>query len=298
MGEAPIPNQPPAAFRGSCPLCGQGSRFLFTKNSIGIRECCACGHRFADFPQAERHVAEHYGDDYFTGGGAGYSDYLGQESLLVNRGREYARLLSCYAEPGTMLDVGAAAGFLLAGFREGGWQGEGVEPNPAMSRFAAERFKLVVHPVPFESFQSSQRFDLITLIQVLPHFYYPAQVLRQVAELLSPGGLCLLETWNRKSLVARGFGKHWHEYSPPSVLHWFTREGIDRLMQGAGMEQVASGRPARWIEAAHAKSLLAHLARESRIARVISPMLRIVPNSLRLPYLGDDLVWYLYRRRS
>lgn len=298
MGETESADQVPAAYRGNCPLCGQRSRYLFTKNSIGIRECSACVHRFADFPPEESHVADCYGDNYFTGGGAGYTDYLSQETLLHKRGGEYARLLHRYCEPGTMLDVGAAAGFLLAGFRELGWQGEGVEPNEAMCRFAAERFSLQVHPVPFEKFETPQRFDLISLIQVLPHFYSPTDVLRRVSELLTPGGLCLIETWDRKSLVARCFGKNWHEYSPPSVLHWFTREGVDRTMRGAGMEHVASGRPTRWVEAAHAKSLMKHLEKESRLARAVRPVLGIVPNSLRLPYLGDDLVWYLYRRRS
>ena len=45
---------------------------------------------------ADRHVIETtaYSDDYFFSGGAGYSDYLGEENLLRDRGQWYAELLN------------------------------------------------------------------------------------------------------------------------------------------------------------------------------------------------------------
>ena len=80
-----------------------------------IRECELCGHRYAKLEPHEDHIELVYADDYFMGDGAGYPDYLAQGGLLVSHGKRYARLLSRHMGPGSVLDVGAAAGFILKG---------------------------------------------------------------------------------------------------------------------------------------------------------------------------------------
>jgi len=78
-------------------------------------------------------VARIYDDDYFQGGKAGYPDYLAEADLLRCHGRWYGRLLAKYMQPGRVLDIGAAAGFILQGFQDCGWKGNGVEPNQRMA---------------------------------------------------------------------------------------------------------------------------------------------------------------------
>src|SRR3990172_3299595 len=112
-----------------CPICGGESRRLFQKHGYWIRECEACGHQFTEIEQREGHVDRIYGDHYFSGNPAGYPDYLAERELLVAHGRSYARLLRRYMKPGTVLDVGAAAGFILEGFEEWDWVCRGIEPN-------------------------------------------------------------------------------------------------------------------------------------------------------------------------
>jgi hypothetical protein len=113
---------------------------------------------------------------------------------------------------------------------------------------------------------------------------------------LRPGGHLLVETWDRKSWTARLSGRAWHEYSPPSVLHWFTRGGLTRWLRHEGYQLVATGRPSKWISAAHATSLLAHKKEGSLSARLAYALASLVPGRLAIPYLGDDLFWALFRR--
>src|SRR5205085_11122433 len=111
-------------------------------------------------------------------------------------------------------------------------------------------------------------FDLVLMLQVLPHFVDPAAALQKAARLVRPGGHLLIETWDRESWTARLSGRRWHEYSPPSVLHWFSRGGVARLASAAGFEEVAIGRPSKWIAAAHTKSGLRHKSEASFFNRV------------------------------
>ncbi len=136
------------------------------------------------------------------------------------------------------------------------------------------------------------------MIQVVSHFVDPPAAVRAASRLLTDGGLLLVETWDRTSLTARLFGRRWHEYSPPSVLHWFSRNGLDRLMSTMDLQRIASGRPSKWIRFGHALSLVRHKLSTSWWGNIATIPLGLVPSGLNLPYPGNDVFWSLYQRRS
>jgi SAM-dependent methyltransferase len=270
---------------------------LFRKRQIDILTCVSCGHQFAGLEIYRDHVDRHYGDSYFNGGGAGYADYTRDAAIMRMRGRRYARLLEKYCRPGVLLDVGAAAGFILQGFLREGWTGMGLEPNGTMSRYAREVAAVDVCQGSIEYADIDRTFDLITLLQVLAHFPHPSQAIAQVARWCRPGGHCLIETWDRGSWMARLMGEHWHEYSPPTVLHFFDRQAVDRLMHSHGFRPVAAGRPGKWISVSHARSLVQHHFGNAIPGKVAAIPLRLLPPTMPLPYPAFDLFWSLYKKQ-
>ncbi len=274
----------------NCPLCNSKSGFAFEVKGFSLRDCRQCSHRFAAIPADEIHVAQQYSDDYFNGGGAGYSDYLAESDLLIARGRMYAKKLAAFGEPGKLLDVGAAAGFILKGFCGAGWSGVGVEPNASMVASGRDSLGLDLRLGSLESFATDERFDLISMIQVAAHFYDPATAFTKAHQLLRKNGLLLIETWDRSSLSARIFGKNWHEYSPPSVLHWFSKSGLTGFLDGVGFERVGGGRPSKKIGGGHVRSLLKYRLGDNFL-------LKLVPEKINFPYPSEDLFWALYRKR-
>lgn len=279
-----------------CPICSSPTRRLFQKYGYWIRECESCCHRFAEIDLSEDHVRRVYGDQYFQGGEAGYPDYLGDGKMLVAHGKRYARLLERYTTPGAIFDIGAAAGFILKGFLESGWTGVGIEPNPRMAEYARTNLGLQVQSCSLEEFQSIERYDLISMIQVVPHLYDLRKALQVAAQHTRPRGYWLIETWNRESWAARMFGQNWHEYSPPSVLHWFSPEGMQRLMAQFAFREVARGRPAKRITVGHVQSLLRYKLEGSALRNNMVGLLRLLPSSLSIPYIADDLFWALYEK--
>ena len=283
-----------------CPLCRETVQPTFQVHGYAICTCASCRHQTAmiETNRAE-HVSQTYGDQYFSGGGQGYSDYLDEGNLLRERGRAYTRLVLPHApRPGRMLDVGAAAGFILKGFQDEGWSGVGVEPNARMAVVARTATGVEVECASFEDYRATPPFDLVSMIQVISHFVDPSAAVQRAASLLKPGGLLLVETWDRQSLTARLFGKFWHEYSPPSVLHWFSRDGLHKVAQKHGLKMVATGRPKRSIQAGHAASLLRYKLGDSAMGKLAGGVLGLIPTHLTLPYPGDDLFWALYQRGS
>ncbi len=284
----------------TCPLCQATMSPSFRIHGYAICTCASCQHQTAPI-QATRseHVGQVYGDQYFAGGAAGYSDYLTEGRLIRDRGRAYAQIVRRHGvPPGWMLDVGSAAGFILKGFEDEGWQGVGIEPNARMAGVARASTGVRVECAMFEEYQAPRSFDLVSMIQVIAHFVEPAAAVQRAAALLVPGGHLLIETWDRRSLAARLFGKFWHEYSPPSVLHWFTKAGLTKLAERQGLQQVACGQPKRFIQAGHAAGLLRYKLGDSLTGKVAGSILELIPEGLTLPYPGDDLFWALYRRES
>lgn len=282
----------------TCPICQGSSHRLFNKYTYWIRTCKACSHQFVERHIAVSHVDQVYSDHYFQGGGAGYPDYLAEATLLRQHGQRYARLLSRYVQPGTMLDVGAAAGFILQGFVDSGWQGKGIEPNPRMAEYARTHLNLQVDAGTLEQLSSNDSYDLISMIQVVAHFFDLEQAFQTANLHTNPGGYWLIETWNRESWMARLLGKNWHEYSPPSVLQWFSPRGIRQIAAQYGFHEVAYGRPAKWINGAHAKSLLRYKLKGAPFESVLSKCLKLIPNNFSIPYPAEDLFWILLQKSS
>ena len=225
-----------------CPLCGAGAHHVLSANGFSILDCSACGHRFSRDAVHAEHLEAVYDDQYFFGGGAGYEDYLVEADLLRAQGARYGRLLARHAPPGRVLDVGCAAGFVQAGLADAGWQTTGLEPNGTMAAHARSTLGLEVHQGGLEEAPDWPPFDAVCLIQVIGHFYDLPRALDAVRALTRPGGLCLVEYWRRDSWIARLLGRRWHEYSPPSVLHWFSRDSLDRALRDREFGHIAPRR--------------------------------------------------------
>ncbi len=281
-----------------CPLCSAASGRQFEAHGHWLRDCGTCGHRFAEITPSAAHADEVYADAYFTGGGAGYADYLSEAALLRAHGAQYARLLQRHTAPGHILDIGAAAGLVMSGFVDAGWRGEGLEPNPGMAALARERFGLDVRCGTAETLGPGDAFDAISMIQVVAHFTDPLLAFGNLARRTRPGGWWLIETWDYRSWTARLSGQSWHEYSPPSVLHWYTPERLTRLAGDHGFAPVARGRPKKRLLGAHAKSLLRYKLGNSRLAHVAGWGLNVIPDAAALPYPAEDLFWLLLQKKG
>jgi SAM-dependent methyltransferase len=280
-------------FSKTCPVCNSTSRKLFDVEHYVIRSCHVCAHQFTEkLPDAE-HVEDVYNDAYFKG--QEYPNYLAEAKFLKLKGRRYAKLIDRYIKkPGRMLDVGAAAGFILRGFCDRDWKGSGVEPNEHMVE-QAEKSGLRVMQGTLEEFRTTEKYDLITMIQVIAHLTNLQEAFRVAAEATQSNGLWLIETGDRDSMKARLAGENWQEYHPPSTLHWFSSKDLQRLVAQYGFQEVAKGRPRKWINAGHAKLSLRQGKGNLGTALLLLGLM-VVPDRFPLPFVASDQLWVIYRK--
>lgn len=132
--------------------------------------------------------------------------------------------------------MGCAAGFILKGYEKGGWECYGVDPNNTMVEYGRSVLNLNLVKGDLESFKSDNKFNLISLIEVIGHLYDLDKSLEIIRHLLTGDGYVIVESWDMNSLSAKIMGKHWHEYSPPSVVNWFSDKTLRHLFNNHGFE--------------------------------------------------------------
>jgi SAM-dependent methyltransferase len=194
-----------------------------------------------------------------------------------------------------MIDVGAASGFFVDEFRKAGWQAAGVEPNASMRQWGQQHLRVDYLGQQLADVHVDKPVGLCTLIQVVSHLLDPLADIQRCRDLLKPEGMLLVETWDRSSLFARCCGLSWHEYNPPSVLHWFSRQSLRQIVESVGFNHLASGLPLKQIQIGRAFTMLRH-AGESSWLKWLTVPLKLFPERLCLPYRMGDAFWMLFRR--
>ncbi|MBI3767340.1 MAG: class I SAM-dependent methyltransferase [Deltaproteobacteria bacterium] len=241
--------------RVPCALCGESDyRLLHDMGWRRVLRCARCGLIRADpLPSIEEKVAVEtlgYTDetaypevrDFFKNCHRDFVD----DPVIRGMRQTLADLEQALERPGTLLDVGAGTGIFMHLARERGWTTTGVDICPLTADKAAREFDVRITVGSFEQHDfDSQRFDAVTMLDVLEHVYDPLAALRRVHALLRPGGAVFIAVPNQRSLLtavvdayARAGGP-WADklllrlYVAPH-LHYFTPVTIRRLVDTAG----------------------------------------------------------------
>jgi SAM-dependent methyltransferase len=198
-----------------------------------------------------------YSPAYFEGGGHGYRSYLDDDEIHRRFAQKRLATLRKHVATGCILDVGCAAGFFLEEARQIGFTVRGVEVCGEMAELARERFSLEVETGELSTSRAAAgSVDVVTFFNVLAHVPDPLAALRKAYELLRPGGMLVIETWNADGLASRLLGRHWPLYNPPSVLFYLGSRSLPRLLDRAGFEVVASQGGSKTISIREAASML------------------------------------------
>lgn len=146
---------------------------------------------------------------------------------------------------GKLLDIGSFAGIFLLEAQKEGFEVEGIEVNPHMCQYTREKLGLKVINASINSYEGPhEKYDVITLIDVLEHLYDPLEVIEKCFKSLKPGGLLLIKVPNYRpqkfkqtlanltGINRRGifsnFG-HINQFSPSSLNYLLKKTGLNPL---------------------------------------------------------------------
>jgi 2-polyprenyl-3-methyl-5-hydroxy-6-metoxy-1,4-benzoquinol methylase len=165
---------------------------------------------------------------------------LGERCLYWLKG-----LLKFRTPPAKVLELGSAHGAFVATLRWAGFDATGLELSPEIVSIARELFDVPILQGPIEDQQiESGSLDAIVLMDVLEHLPDPVATMRRSVELLSPGGLLLIQTPKYPSAKTLDDLQNEHHrfvemLKEEEHLYLFSEESIGRFFLELGCPNLA-----------------------------------------------------------
>jgi SAM-dependent methyltransferase len=223
----------------ACEVCASPvEKPLFEKLEHRFVRCGDCGlERISPQPSNET-LAQIYGAHYYDAWGL--HDNENVVAGLKKRTFKYV-LGKLASSRGTLLDCGAATGFLIDVAEELGYQGYGLE----LSEFGANEIarkvgkdRVFCGELQHAKFSGVDTFDVVTMCDYIEHVRDPRQTLALARGLLGPGGQLAITTPDAGSPSRRVLGNGWTHYKVEH-LFYFNKRNLERLLREVGFTSVA-----------------------------------------------------------
>jgi 2-polyprenyl-3-methyl-5-hydroxy-6-metoxy-1,4-benzoquinol methylase len=294
-----------------CPACGSQTRVEIYPGTISlenlhilrsysydtlldghhpIMQCTSCGLHYA----CPRDSWETLEQVYTTGS---VESYLKEtEGKLASFKREAHFLRELCGTGGVLLEIGCATGLFLRAATEVGFSVQGCEPWKEAATIAQQAFGSRVKIGTFRAVDyASKHFRVVALWGVIEHVEEPAQILRDIYDLLMPGGWLALSTPNFQSLSRRLLRSRWHFFERPH-LTFFDPESISNLLRAIGYADIRIR--AEWVT--YSTSYLAsYLAKWSAAgSRAFLRLDNMIPSRLGLKLTLPNGAMHVYARKA
>lgn len=194
-----------------CPVCGSSRAALrYRITRFRVYDCQDCALVYL-WPQLdEREVREMFSRLYTEGEGSvpelrSYYAFTYEDrpdNPLVQLYEQWLDGIEAVRKPGRLLDIGCGTGLFLAVARRRGWEPHGIDDCAEAIAHARSHFGLDVSNGEFGDFAAQgQRFDAVTMWDIIEHARDPVGLLRAARGVLAPGGVIGISTPNQRSVL-------------------------------------------------------------------------------------------------
>ncbi len=187
-------------------------------------------------------------------GGYGYRDAASTPAHKVLL-PTLEKLLREHAPPGQpLLDLGCGNGYVSNMMAQLGYPVVGVDASDTGIPIARQAFPAVTfhHASAYEPLaERLGRFRTVVSLEVVEHLYAPRDYVRQIVQLLEPGGKLIISTPYHgylKNLVMALTGKmdaHFTALWDNGHIKFWSRKTLERLLREQGLEVIAFDRVGR-----------------------------------------------------
>ena len=216
----------------SCVACGASahSESSTPTSPITILVCENCGTGRTRPAPTRDSVGESIWEEVYGG------KRLTNRSIWLNEARQRAEWLQLYLPDGYVVEIGAGTGEFVEVLTDLGFVCSGVEPSEWAANHS-RRLGADVTTGVFSDWMTEHRDlrpDAVAMWHVLEHVDQPAELLEELASVIRPGGLLMLEVPNFGSADAKRLGAEWRYSEKIDHFFHYTPEGLTQLLTAAG----------------------------------------------------------------
>jgi len=212
-----------------CVVCGndtpQNFKEKYDKESFAIYECNDCNFVFVP-PYYRKQIAyDNYKDESVR-----KQIQAGNNWLKIQRHMLRIDLIKRFKPTGKLFDLGAGWGHFMLAAKEGGYDIYGIEISKQNYEYARNELNLPVDNLDFFKMPEEEKFDIITLWDVLEHIDAADTVVEKCNKLLAKDGYLFIQVPQEDSLFARMFKGNWGMMTIDHV-NYFSRPTITKLLE-------------------------------------------------------------------
>ncbi|MGA1822597.1 MAG: class I SAM-dependent methyltransferase [Thermoplasmatota archaeon] len=147
-------------------------------------------------------------------------------------------LIRKYIDKGSMLEIGAGAGYFIDEARKIGFEPYSIEFNRIQAAFIRDKLGIPCEEIPLDPYLFDEReFDIICHFDVLSHFFEPIDEFRKMNSRLRDKGYFMFETGNTADIDEK-YLKYIPDFQYPDHLFFFGENNIRDLLDRTGFELV------------------------------------------------------------
>lgn len=195
----------------TCPDCAS-----FEQHCADIERCTVCG----------------LGRTVTVTRPADEQNYLAPDQAGQPRLTYFKKLFRWYFRrlpPGRALDVGCARGEFVREFAGHGWTAHGLDAYRGFPADNQHFFR-----ADLASFQTTERYDVITMIHAFEHLADPIGALEHVRGLLQPAGVLLIVVPHFQGRWSRQLGRRWDMLNPEEHPFHYTPAALRNVLHRGG----------------------------------------------------------------
>jgi len=141
----------------------------------------------------------------------------------------------------TLLDIGTGTGFFAHFMQKSEWAVTGIEPSlDAAEKARKGGIKVYASVDEYLENKNAQKFDAITLLNVLEHVPKPVKIIKQILPLLKKDGVLVIQVPNDFSplqiLAQKKLKKQPWWLAIPDHIHYYGWNSLNKLMTSLGLE--------------------------------------------------------------
>jgi SAM-dependent methyltransferase len=220
----------------NCIFCNIWSdNIVIEENGYAGRKCNVCGLIYVSPRPKYSQIMNMYSHEKAVN----YAESIIPEEFIKRlQARHTLSAVRRYSNGGSLLEIGAGAGYFLDEARRQGFDVRGIEPNRIQADFINDRMKISCeeNPLHMSSF-NGRKFDVIYNCNVLSHFYDPMAEFKTINNVLRDSGILVFETGNLGDVEKRYY-KSFKKFDYPDHLFFFGEKSLRLLIESAGFELI------------------------------------------------------------
>lgn len=219
-----------------CIFCEtESDRVVIRENGYEGRQCHQCGLIYVSPRPSLDEIIDLYGHDEAH---ISAQSHISADFAKRLYAKHNLNIIRSVIKSGSLLEIGAGAGYFLDEARKMGFEPYGLEFNPVQANFMRNQLKIPCEESPIsKSIFEEKKFDVIYHCDVISHFFDPLSDFRTMNELMKEESFLIFETGNFAE-VDQKYYQYISSFQYPDHLFFFSADNLAKLLEKTGFQVI------------------------------------------------------------